>query len=269
MAKGMCLRDSYTLTNLCVLSREKLVTKSIKKFTNVHKTIDRMRSSKNNLVLSNRAKKKVVKKSAAKEPAQYASINQTRVADFTREQRFIDTREQQVVEWADYGELTSTSTASGYYSFSTVFTDLPDNANYSGAFDQYRIDSIEYHFLPMTQLSAPGTAPAYANLFVYHDYDDVATPVTQSAARSYGNLTIVGAGEKHIRKIRPHIAAAATTSGAASIVGAINVVSTWLDTSSTGIPHYGVKAIVTQSNSTAVSKWYLYARIEVSLRNQK
>jgi hypothetical protein len=232
-----------------------------------------MRSNKMR-ILSNRAPVKSGKrsdsnKSAAKEPAQYASLNQTRVADFTRELRSIDTRERQVVQWADYGEMTSTSSANGYYSFSTVFTDIPDNANYSGAFDQYRIDSIEYHFLPMTQLSSPGTAPAYANLFVYHDYDDVSTPPNQASARSYGNLTIVGAGEKHIRKIRPHIAAAATSSGAATILGAINVVSTWLDSSSTAIPHYGVKAIVTQSNSTAVSKWYLYARIEVSLRNQK
>jgi hypothetical protein len=69
----------------------------------------------------------------------------------------------------------------------------------------------------MTQLLSPGTAPAYANLFVYHDYDDVSTLPNQASAKSYGNLTIVGVGEKHIRKIRPHIAAAATSSGVATI----------------------------------------------------
>jgi len=204
-----------------------------------------------------------------RDPAQFVSQITTRVADFTKAQRFIDNRQIKISQWADYGAVTSTSTAAGFYSFSTVFTDIPDNANYSSSFDQYKVDSIEYHILPCTQAASPGTAPAYAFCFVYHDYDDVATPTSVSSARSYGNTVVLAPGERHIRKIRPHVATAATTSGAASIVGAKNEIASWIDTSSTGVPHYGLKIAVQQSNSTAINTWYVWARITCSLRNQK
>jgi len=204
-----------------------------------------------------------------REPEQTVSLVATRVADFTREMRLVDTRETQVFEWADYGTVTSTATANGFYSFSTVFTDVPDNANYSSAFDQYRINSIEYHLLPCSQASLPATAPGYSFAMIYHDYDDTATPTSQAAARSYANMAIVGPGEKHSRKIRPHCAVAMTSSGAASISGAGNVVAPWIDTTSTAIPHYGLKIVVTQSNSTNINTWYLWARISLSLRNQR
>jgi len=215
------------------------------------------------------SKRRSKKSSSIREPAQFVSSIQTRVADFTRQLRSVDNRPVTVHQWAMYGEVTSTSSAAGLYSFSTVFTDLPDNANYSSAYDQYKIDSIEYHVLPVTDKAQPGTAPAYAHCCVYHDYDDAASPANISSALSYANLAILGPGEKHIRKIRPHIATAATTSGAASIVGARNSPSDWFDTSSTAVPHYGLKIVVQQSNSTAVSKWFIWARITVSLRNQK
>lgn len=183
--------------------------------------------------------------------------------------RSFDRRITEIHEWADYGIVTSTSAANGYYSFSTIFTDLPDNANYSSAFDQYRIDTIEYHLIPVSQQALPSNALAYSFCFVYHDYDDTTTPVSQAAARSYNNLAILGPGEKHSRRIKPHIAIAATTSGASAITGAVNHPADWIDTTSTGIPHYGLKIIVTQSTSTNLNAWYLYAFIGVSLRNQR
>jgi hypothetical protein len=213
--------------------------------------------------------KKNGKNLPAREPAQFVSSIQTRVADFTREMRIIDRTITQVHEWADYGSVTSTASANGYYSFSSVFTDLPDNANYSSAFDQYRFDAIEYHVIPITQSSSPATAPGYSFAMVYHDYDDTSTPVSQAAARSYANMAILGPGEKHVRKIKPHCAVAATSSGAASITGAMNAIAPWCDTTSTAIPHYGLKVVITQSNSTNVNSWYIFARLTVSLRNQR
>jgi len=205
----------------------------------------------------------------AREPEQFVSTIATNIADFTGELRRVDNRKVTVIQWSDYGEVTSTSSAAGLYSFDTVFTDLPDNANYSSAFDQYKIDWIEYNIRPCTQLASPGTAPAYAFCCVYHDYDDISTPTGLSSARSYANAVFLAPGEKHTRRIRPHVAAAATTSGAASITGALNVPAPWIDSSSTGVQHYGLKIVVQQSNSTAVNKWYVWARIQVSLRNQK
>jgi hypothetical protein len=208
-------------------------------------------------------------KKSKQAPSSFVSNNQTRVADFTRELRSVDSRITRIQQWADYGLVTSTSAAEGKYAITTVFTDLPDNANYASAYDQYKIDSVEYHILPMTQPSLPGTAPGYANCIVYHDYDDTTTPVNAAAARQYSNAVILGPGEKHVRKIRPHIAGAATSSATASITGARNEPAPWMDATSSSVPHYGLKVVVTQSSSTNVNAWYIYAVLSVSLKNQR
>jgi hypothetical protein len=202
-------------------------------------------------------------------PGEFVSYNQTRVADFTRELRSVDNRITVVHQWLDYGTVTSTSVAPGLYAFATVFTDLPDNANYSSAYDQYRFDSLEYHILPMTQPALPAIAPGYANCYVFHDYDDAVPPTTSAQARSYSNTVVIAPGEKHVRKIRPHIAVAATSSAGAAILGVRNVPADWVDATSTSVPHYGLKVYIQTSTSTNANAWYLLVRATVSLRNQR
>jgi hypothetical protein len=210
------------------------------------------------------------KKSPKKQPVSpgvFASPDNMRVADFTRELKSIDDRITQVSQWAVYGFVTSTTVATGLYAFSTVFTDLPDNANYSAAFDQYRIDCVEYHVIPVTQPSLPASSIGYSFAHVYHDYDDAATPSGTTAALSTANMTVLGPGDKHIRKIKPHVAIAASSSGAAAITGVRNEQAGWFDAASSNVPHYGLKIVVSQSTSTSANAWYVYARITASLRN--
>jgi len=193
----------------------------------------------------------------------------TRVADFSRSLGRVDRKSISVNQWVNLGPLTSTSVANGFYSFSTVFTDLPDSSNYGGAFDMYRIDSLEYHVIACSQPSAPASAAGYSFLYVYHDYDDATAPAALSNALSSQNLTICGPGERHSRKIKPHVAVATTTSAAAAINGAKNMVADWMDMASSSVPHYGLKAIVTQSTSTNVNTWNLFVRITATLRYQQ
>jgi len=195
--------------------------------------------------------------------------NPRRILDYSRDKPRSDPIIK-VCQWVDYGQLASSSSANVFGSQSTVFTDLPDNANYSSAFDQYRIVKIEYYVKPTCQKgsSVAATSP-YAFLYFLHDYDDATNLSTLNAALSYSNTVILGPGESHARTIRPHCAMAMTTSGAASVTGAGNIASPWIDSSSTGVVHYGVKWAIKQSNSTNATTWELFARIHVELRNQK
>jgi len=195
--------------------------------------------------------------------------NPRRTLDFSRDKKRSDPIIR-VAQWVNYGQLASSSTLAVFGAQSTVFTDLPDNANYSGAFDQYRITKIEYFLKPTCQKGTTSVATSpFAFLYFLHDYDDATNLATVNAALSYANTVILGPGESHARTIRPHCAMAMTTSAAGAITGAGNAPSPWIDSSSTSVVHYGVKWAITQGNSTNLTTWQLFARIHVELRNQK
>lgn len=195
--------------------------------------------------------------------------NPRRILNFTSDKRRSDPIIK-ISQWVDYGQLASSSSAPVFGAISTLFTDLPDNTNYSGAFDQYRITMIEYFVKPTCQkgVSTTATSP-YAFMYFIHDYDDAVTPTNLNQLLQYSNVTIIGPGESHARKIRPHVAIATTSSAAAAVTGASNQVAPWIDTTSTTVNHYGIKYGITQGNSTNLTTWRLFARIHCELRNQK
>jgi len=189
------------------------------------------------------------------------------VADFSRGLRSFTQRKLTASQWVNYGVVTSTSAANGYYAFSVSLGDLPDNANYSSIFDSYRFDYLELHLIPTSQACLPATANAYAFAYVAHDLDDATAPASLSTLLSYDNCTVLGPGEKHIRRIKPCIAAAATSSAAAAITGSMQTESPWLDMTSSNVQHYGFKIAVTQSTSTSLSSWQCFIYATVSMKN--
>jgi hypothetical protein len=203
------------------------------------------------------------------EPGMYASAINTRVADFTRELRQVDTRVIQFNQWFEKGLVTSTSAAAGLYAFSVQFNELPDYANYATVYDVYKLESLEFHFIPVTQPSLPATSIGYSFCLIANDYDDATSPSGTSQLYQVPSLTVLGPGEKHTRKIRPHTAVAATSSSAAAITGAGNAVAGWFDITSSNIPHYGVKVVVSQSTSTNANAWFVFVNAVVSLKSQR
>ncbi len=174
-----------------------------------------------------------------------------------------------IVSHVNKGILVSTSAAEGLYAFSFTLDGLPDYTNYVSVWDMYRIVGIDVTVLPLTLQSAPSASNAYAFLYIAPDYDDATTPANSTAMLSYSNLAILGPSEKYSFSYIPRVAMATTTSGAASITGAMSAQSPWLDCSSSGVVHYGIKAAVTQSTSTSITGWNLFARVRVEFRKQQ
>lgn len=211
------------------------------------------------------------KSPTSRDPSNFASQNGSRVAvaDFTRELKSVDSRSIQLVQTVDLGPVSSTSAAAGAYAFALQFNELPDAINYATTWDMYRIDSLEYHFIPTSQPALPSSALAYSFLYVVNDYDDSVVPTGTSQMMQYPNLTICGPGQSHTRKIRPHQAIPTTNSSGISITGVRNELSGWNDITSQNINHYGVKVLVQQSTSTNLNAWYVFCRVGFSLRSQR
>jgi hypothetical protein len=209
------------------------------------------------------------KNRSREEPGNFASSTLTRVADFTRELSRVDTRITHFNQWVDKGVVLSTSAAAGLYSFSLAFNELQDYANFATVYDLYKMESLEFHFIPVTQPSLPASSIGYSFCYVVNDYDDATAPSGTGQMLQVPSLTILGPGEKHTRKIRPHTAVAATSSSAAAITGAGNAESGWFDITSSNIPHYGVKVVVSQSTSTNCNAWYVFVNVACALKSQR
>jgi hypothetical protein len=181
----------------------------------------------------------------------------------------VDRKSVRLTQTVDLGVVSSTSASAGAYAFALQFGDLPDAANYATTWDMYRIDSLEYHFIPVSQPALPGSALAYSFLYVVNDYDDSVAPTGTSQMMQYPNLTICGPGQAHTRKIRPHQAVPVTNSSGLSITGVKNMLSDWNDITFQTSNHYGCKVLVSQSTSTALNSWYVFCRVEFSLRSQR
>jgi len=167
------------------------------------------------------------------------------------------------------GVITSSSAAEGLYAFSFALSDVPDYLNYVAVWDVFCIKEIMLTFIPVTLQSAPSTGPAYAFAYVAPDFDDATTPANSTSMLSYATVAVLGPREKYSCKFPPRIDVATTTSAAASVNGVMNVRNAWLDCSSPSVPHYGVKVAVTQSTSTSLTQWVMFARYTIGFRRQQ
>ncbi len=167
------------------------------------------------------------------------------------------------------GVITSTSAAEGLYAFSFALSDVADYLSYVAVWDVYKIREIVITVVPLTLASAPATGPGYAFAYISPDFDDATTPANAVAMLSYASLAVLAPNDRYSFKFQPGVDIATTTSAAASINGVYNKKSPWLDCSSPSIPHYGVKAAVTQSTSTNLTQWNVFCRYTIDFKRQQ
>lgn len=160
--------------------------------------------------------------------------------------------------------ITSTSAAEGLYGFNFQAGDLSEISSFTSIYDQYRIIRVELDLRAVTQPGVTATtAPAYAFLFIVNDFDDSVALASASLALNYKNVCILSPGQHHKRSIVPHVN---TAVGSSSILASGSVPCPWLDCADTAVPHYGTKIAVTQSSSTNLTSWFLWAKYTIQFR---
>jgi len=132
----------------------------------------------------------------------------------------------------------SNSTASATFAgFNFLISNLDQTSSLVAVFDQYRIECIEIWLIPQEVNNTSGT---YGTGLLYSvtDYDDANALTTIGQANDYTNVMVTPAQDIHYRKFVPHCAVAIFSGAFTSYE---NVVSPWIDASSTGVQHYGIK----------------------------
>lgn len=156
-----------------------------------------------------------------------------------------------VVQTVDYGSISYVSTTTGATGGALVFTLnlLDDFSSYSGVFDTYRVDKIQWRFLPYRNFNN-STAADIGNFNTVLDYDDNVVPTSANQLRQYDNHMLTPNYTALSRSCKPKPRQAYYQG--AFTAGGQPTAQPWLDIASPDIIHYGLKWLL-EANNTALT----------------
>lgn len=146
----------------------------------------------------------------------------------------------------DLGTLPKSVSDQGY-AWPFALNQVPSSAEFTTLFDKYRITGVEltFTYIRVGESSGEQLWPA---MYLYMDDDDAAIPTTKNEVMermSVQRVCFSPTRQTISVKLRPRWTQ--TFTGTTNIAPA----STWLDMSTPGVQHYGVKAWVHYYNTTA------------------
>lgn len=142
----------------------------------------------------------------------------------------------------NHGSISSSSVSGVAGALTYRLSDIPGASEFTSLFDQYRIKTVEVHFIPDTNmafLSSAQDTMARSLLFTVPDYDDSAAPTLASMLEREGTQ-FVPCRQMHKRKFTPRCQSAAWQLGGANGV-MIAPSGQWIDCGTPDVYHYGLK----------------------------
>jgi len=141
-------------------------------------------------------------------------------------------------------QITSTATVITEQDLNFTLNDLDGVSNLSAIFDQYCIHTVIVRYIPGANAATAGSVNV-SRLYTAIDYDD-STAVGLAGIRQYDNLLVSSSTVQQERILHPRIAVSAYS----STFGAFANQRSWVDCASSGVNHYGIKAILDVASSS-------------------
>jgi len=173
-----------------------------------------------------------------------------------------------MVRWTNYSTFTNSITLDTIYAQSFKLSDLPDYADFTAAFDQYRIIQVDIWMVPTIMVNTTSVTNLGV-LWTVIDYDDATAPGTNFiyTLQQYQNAQVhANDGKVKIRSFHPRIAVG-LYSGAFTSFGNLGA-ETWIDAASPSVQYYGFKAAMS-TGSGATLTYYVAAKFIVEFRNPR
>jgi len=131
-------------------------------------------------------------------------------------------------------QLTTSTIAPSFGGYAFTLSETPNASQYTGVFDQYRIDRIEVWLEPQ---AAQGTT-VFGLLASAVDLDDYNTPTSIANVVDKQGSVMSNGGAGIYHTWQPHVALAAYAGTFSSYA---NTPSPWLDSNSPAVQHFGLK----------------------------
>jgi len=164
--------------------------------------------------------------------------------------------------------IQALSTSIVKLSLSFQLSDIIGVGNYTAIYDQYRINKIKLFIIGETQVALPATGPAYGDYISVIDYDDADTAYSSAnELLAFATSRVHRAGCSDTISFVPRVAQG-TWQGTLT-PGGMAPKMQWLDCAYPGVYHYGYKSCTTQSTSTNINAWTIYAQYFIEFKNNK
>jgi hypothetical protein len=161
--------------------------------------------------------------------------------------------------------LATSNVGTSHFERAFTASDIAQFSSFAAIFDQYMITMVEAWMVPKNPSTPSGAAVDKGRCYSVIDYDDNNALASASAAMAYENCIVCPTQMGIYRKFQPHIAVAAYSGTFSSYQ---NLSPRWIDCTSTGVNHYGVKYITDQADAAVDETVYdLYVRLHYSFRN--
>lgn len=155
--------------------------------------------------------------------------------------------------------LTTSTTVATFGASTFVLSSFDDYAQYTALFDQYKIDMLEIWIEPQNSQST--ISSNVGMLMSAIDLDDANTPSNFNIVEAKQSALTTNGYDGHYHKWKPTVATA-LYSGAFSSYG--NTPSTWIDSASPNVQHFGLK--LASLATAAVQNYVMNVRASVSFR---
>jgi hypothetical protein len=170
--------------------------------------------------------------------------------------------------------IAPTPTTSLFGQIAIELQDLPQSADYTTIFDQYRIDRVQFRISPQINSIQATTASPNAvvpRLFVVVDRDDATVPTTLAQLREYDNVQDILPYQGIVIDFEPSVTPAVYQAGAFSGYSVAPSGDHWIDAASGAVPFYGIKfgCDPTTTGATAAYNWYVDAYVQISFKNTR
>jgi len=170
----------------------------------------------------------------------------------------------------NYAPIASTSTAAETMAtFRFQLDNIVQWATYTALYDQYCISKVVLQFWPTMESPNDGINPNKdLRAYFIKDYNDDAAPANLNEVLQYANCKVRPMSKRTTLVLRPKVAAmiyeSATSTAYSTPKG-----QTWLDTSNTDVPHYGVKVALERltTGSTYSMGYKMIAYFYIKFRN--
>jgi len=159
---------------------------------------------------------------------------------------------------------SSASAVSGSLTFTSAIAS--DFSSLAAVFDQYKLERVEVWIRPQASQATMAASLPGGELYTVIDYDDAVALTSQAAALAYSDCVVSDLVTTQRRCLKPRLALAAY-SGAFTSYASVD--PTWIDCSSTGVLHYGVKYYVDQGVGGLLASWNVTTRALFRFRSTR
>jgi len=178
-------------------------------------------------------------------------------------------RSYKIARTFNSGELPTLPSDQGY---ATVFllSALPNFAEFTALFDQYRIEKVSMKFVLDIADGALNSTTKYPRIAIAPDFNNQNAPSSEDILLQYPQCQIYqfSATNRELSvDIKPMVAATVFRTG---ITSAYTMQTPgWLDVATSDVPHYGLRYYISNHNTTAFGSTRIrtYLKYHMAFRN--